>query len=126
MSGLARCSPKPRFTPALGRNLQDSTPVAQTDAALDAGVRPGGRDAVTWYSYLLLGYFTYVVSIQGNILPFLRDELDLSYRAVSLHTSAIAVGIILSAFSANASSGRSAGGGCSSWRRSALRLRPWR
>jgi fucose permease len=66
------------------------------NAALDAaGVRPGGRDALTWYSYLLLGYFTYVVSIQGNILPFLRDELDLSYRAVSLHTSAIALGIIL-------------------------------
>lgn len=64
---------------------------------MDAGpdTRPGGRDAVTWYAYLLLGYFTYIVSIQGNILPFLRDELDLSYRAVSLHTSAIAVGVIL-------------------------------
>jgi fucose permease len=65
------------------------------NAAIENGVRHGGRDAVTWYAYLLLGYFTYVVSIQGNILPFLRDELDLSYRAVSLHTSAIAVGVIL-------------------------------
>jgi fucose permease len=66
------------------------------NAAFDAaGVRPSGRDAVTWYAYLLLGYFTYVVGIQGNILPFLRDELELSYRAVSLHTSAIAVGVIL-------------------------------
>lgn len=64
-------------------------------AASDAALRRSGRDAVTWYAYLLLGYFTYVVSIQGNILPFLRDELDLSYRAVSLHTSAIAVGVIL-------------------------------
>jgi len=58
---------------------------------LRQGVR---RDAVTWYCYLLLGYFTYLVSIQGNILPFLQAELGLSYGAVSLHTSAIAVGII--------------------------------
>ena len=58
-------------------------------------VRTGGRDALTWYAYLLLGYFTYVVSIQGNILPFLRDELALSYRAVSLHTSAIALGVVI-------------------------------
>jgi len=35
------------------------------------------------------------VNIQGNILPFLRDELGLSYRDVSLHTSAIAAGMIL-------------------------------
>jgi fucose permease len=63
--------------------------------ASNQAVRDGGRDAVTWYAYLVLGYFTYVVSIQGNILPFLRDELDLSYGAVSLHTSAIAVGVIL-------------------------------
>ena len=66
------------------------------NVALDAaGVRPGGRGAVTWYVYLLLGYFSYVVSIQGNILPFLRDELALSYRDVSLHTSAIAAGVVI-------------------------------
>ncbi len=66
------------------------------NTALDAaGVRPYGRDALTWYAYLLLGYFSYVVSIQGNILPFLRDELALSYRDVSLHTSAIAAGIVI-------------------------------
>jgi fucose permease len=66
------------------------------NVALDAaGVRSGGRGAVTWYAYLLLGYFSYIVSIQGNILPFLRDELALSYRDVSLHTSAIAAGIVI-------------------------------
>lgn len=59
------------------------------------GARAHGRDAITWYCYLLLGYFTYVISIQGNILPFLRVELDLSYRAVSLHTSAIAAGTLI-------------------------------
>ena len=54
-----------------------------------------GRGAVTWYAYLLLGCFTFLASIQGNILPFLKTELALSYRMVSLHTSAIAVGILL-------------------------------
>lgn len=53
------------------------------------------RGAATWYAYLLLGYFTYLISIQGNILPFLKAELELSYRAVSLHTSVIAIGLIV-------------------------------
>ena len=53
------------------------------------------RGAATWYAFLLLGYFTYVISIQGNILPFLKAELELSYRVVSLHTSVIAVGLIV-------------------------------
>jgi fucose permease len=53
------------------------------------------RDAATWYAYLLQGFFTYLLNIQGNILPFLKQELDLSYRAVSLHSSAIAAGMIV-------------------------------
>lgn len=53
------------------------------------------RDAVTWYAYLALSYFTYIVSIQGNIIPFLQADLDLNYAEVSLHTSAIAVGILI-------------------------------
>ncbi len=62
--------------------------------AAPAGVHARGRDAVTWYAYLLLGAFTYLVSMQGNILPFLRADLDLSYRMVSLHTSALAAGML--------------------------------
>src|SRR5882672_2019514 len=53
------------------------------------------RDGVTWYCYLMLGFFTYLLNIQGNIIPFLKAELGLSYRAVGLHSSAIAVGMIL-------------------------------
>lgn len=64
-------------------------------AASVAGVQASPRGPATWYGYLLMGYFTYLVSIQGNVLPFLQDELLLNYREVSLHTSAIAVGIIL-------------------------------
>ncbi len=43
----------------------------------------------------MLGFFTYLLNIQGNILPFLKLELDLSFRAVSLHASAIAAGMIV-------------------------------
>lgn len=53
------------------------------------------RDAATWYGYLLLGFFTYLLNIQGNLLPFLRAELELDYRAAALHSSAIALGMIL-------------------------------
>jgi len=35
------------------------------------------RDAATWYGYLLLGFFTFLLDIRGNILPFLEVELGL-------------------------------------------------
>jgi fucose permease len=53
------------------------------------------RGPVTWYAYLLMGLFTYLLNIQGNIVPFLKAELDLSYAAVSLHSAAIACGMIV-------------------------------
>ncbi len=58
-------------------------------------VRPAGwRDAPVWYCYLLLGLFTFVLTIQGNVLPFLKARLGLGYGAASLHSSAIAVGLV--------------------------------
>ena len=53
------------------------------------------RGPATWYAWLLIGAYIYFLSMQGNIVPFLQDEFALSYRAVSLHSSAIAAGIIL-------------------------------
>ena len=53
------------------------------------------RDALTWYSYLTLGFFTFLNTVQGNILPFLKQEFALSYGVVSLHPSAVAVGSLL-------------------------------
>ena len=53
------------------------------------------RGAATWYSWLLIGVYIYALSVQGNAVPFLQAEFGLSYRAVSLHSSAIAAGIIL-------------------------------
>src|SRR5512145_1240089 len=52
-------------------------------------------DSATWYCWLLTGFYLYSVNLQGNVVPFLQAEFALSYRAVSLHSSAIAAGIIL-------------------------------
>src|SRR6267154_2102288 len=52
------------------------------------------RTRLTWYAYLLSGFFTFIISIQGNIIPCLRDELRLSYATVSLHPSALAAGMM--------------------------------
>jgi len=57
------------------------------------------RDAATWYGYLLLGFFTFLLNIQGNILPFLQRELAIGYGLVALHSSAIAVGMIVTGLS---------------------------
>lgn len=54
------------------------------------------RTRLTWYGYLLAGFFQFILNIQANIIPFLRDELALSYRVVGLHLSAIAVGMMIS------------------------------
>ncbi len=64
-------------------------------SAMPAPAAAMRRGAATWYGYLLIGFFTFLLNIQGNILPFLRAELDLSYRMVALHSSAIALGMIL-------------------------------
>ena len=55
-------------------------------------VRENGikRGPITWYCYLMTGFFMYLLAIQGNIIPFLRSELHLTYGAVILHSSAFA------------------------------------
>jgi MFS transporter, DHA1 family, inner membrane transport protein len=56
---------------------------------------PTAIGPATWYAFLLTGFYIYAVNVQGNVVPFLQAEFALSYRAVSLHSSAIAAGIIL-------------------------------
>jgi predicted MFS family arabinose efflux permease len=53
------------------------------------------RDPTTWACYFALALFSYFLNIQGNIIPFLRDELALSYRQVGLHPAALAAGLIV-------------------------------
>lgn len=56
------------------------------------------RDRVTWAGYLALGLFTFFLNLQGNIIPFLRDQFGLGYGTVSLHPAALAAGLIASGF----------------------------
>ena len=53
------------------------------------------RGPVTWYCYMLLAFFVFTLTLQGNIVPFLKQELGLSYRETGLHASAIALGAII-------------------------------
>jgi MFS family permease len=54
------------------------------------------RDQRTWAAYLLLGLFSYIETSIGPVMPFLREELGLSYAVASLHFSAFAIGAIIS------------------------------
>ncbi len=63
-----------------------------TSPSVPAAIR---RDRLTWAAYLSLAQFTFFLNIQGNIIPFLKDEFDLSYRVVTLHPAAVAAGLIV-------------------------------
>lgn len=56
------------------------------------------RDRFTWLAYLLLSMFGYFVNILGPVMPFLKEELRLSYTASSLHCMALVVGILAVGF----------------------------
>lgn len=53
------------------------------------------RDRFTWLAYLMLAYFAYQQATLGPLMPFLRDELHLSYTVGGLHLSAFALGMVL-------------------------------
>jgi MFS family permease len=53
------------------------------------------RDELTWLAFGMLGFYNYLLSGLGPLMPSLREELRLSYTIASLHFSAFAVGMIL-------------------------------
>ena len=53
------------------------------------------RDRFTWLAYLMLAYFAYLQAVLGPLVPFLRDELHLSYTVSGLHLSAFSIGMVL-------------------------------
>ncbi|HVY21446.1 MAG TPA: MFS transporter [Bauldia sp.] len=55
------------------------------------------RRPATWYGYFLIATQIYLFNVQGNVIPFLQEEFALSYRIVSLHSSAVALGVIITA-----------------------------
>ncbi len=52
------------------------------------------RHPLTWATYALVGYFAYLETVLGPLMPFLRAEHDFSYTVASLHFSAFALGAI--------------------------------
>src|SRR5262245_56667681 len=53
------------------------------------------RDRATWLAYFMLGYFAYVESSLGPLMPSLREEFGISYTVASLHLSVFAAGSVL-------------------------------
>jgi MFS family permease len=53
------------------------------------------RDQLTWVAYLLLGWFSYLQAAPGLVMPYLRDELGLSYSIGGLHVAAFAAGSLI-------------------------------
>jgi MFS family permease len=52
------------------------------------------RYPLTWATYALVGYFGYLQTVLGPLMPFLRAEHGFSYTVASLHFSAFALGSI--------------------------------
>lgn len=51
------------------------------------------RTGFTWLAYGLLGYFAYLQTIWGPLVPLLRIELDLNYTMGGFHATAFALGM---------------------------------
>lgn len=64
-------------------------------------ITPFVRDRFTWLAYFSLAFFSYIQAALGPLMPFLRDELDLSYTISGLHFSAFALGMITAGLSAD-------------------------
>lgn len=72
------------------------------------------RDRFTRLAYLLVAVLTYLQASWGPLMPFLRDELHLSYTTAGLHFSAFAVGMILAGVSSRYVN-QKWGGRCAIW-----------
>ncbi|MCS7071754.1 MAG: MFS transporter, partial [Anaerolinea sp.] len=53
------------------------------------------RDRFTWLAYFMLAYYAYLQATLGPAMPFLGEELSMSYTVRGLHLSAFALGMIL-------------------------------
>jgi predicted MFS family arabinose efflux permease len=64
------------------------------------------RHPLTWATYALVGYFAYLETVLGPIMPFLRAEHGFSYTVASLHFSTFAFGGMLVGFFGDRVTGR--------------------
>ncbi|MDX9959039.1 MAG: MFS transporter, partial [Spirochaetia bacterium] len=52
------------------------------------------RTSFVWTIYLLLGLFSFAISMIGPMVPYLQDETGMSYTLAGLHQSSFALGMI--------------------------------
>jgi predicted MFS family arabinose efflux permease len=52
------------------------------------------RDRFTWLAYAMLGYYAFMQSSLGPLIPFLREEIGMNYTIAGAHLSAFALGMI--------------------------------
>jgi fucose permease len=64
------------------------------------------RYPLTWATYGLVGYFAYLETVLGPLMPFLRAEQGFSYTVASLHFSAFALGAVPVGFFGDRVAGR--------------------
>lgn len=53
------------------------------------------RGKKVWLAYLLLTFFAYCLNVVGPSVNYLSDELGFSYTEIGLHTSALALGMVM-------------------------------
>ncbi len=53
---------------------------------------PLQRDQFTFVAYMLFGYFAYLMIAIGPVMPFLQEELSISYTLGALHLSVMSAG----------------------------------
>ncbi len=53
------------------------------------------RSPYIWSLYLLLGLFSFMLSMIGPMIPYLQDEFRMDYSLAGLHQSAFALGMVL-------------------------------
>lgn len=80
-NGRLRPAQPARRTPSVTLNEPDRAPLVRRPA--------------TWFGYFLVGTQIYLFNVQGNVIPLFQTEFGLSYREVSLHSVALALGVIV-------------------------------
>ena len=58
------------------------------------------RSRFTISAYFLLGFYAYLQSVMGPIMPFVRAELSLNYTITGLHLTGFAFGMVIAGSSA--------------------------
>ncbi|NLE83203.1 MAG: MFS transporter [Chloroflexi bacterium] len=53
------------------------------------------RGLTVWLVYIMLSCFAYVLNVAGPAVTYLRDEFNLSFTEGGLHTSALALGMVM-------------------------------